>query len=192
MEKNSREFENRPMRRQSKELRDEVKISYLLKKTRTGFLGLVDEEGTYVVPLNYVWYKDNIYFHGSNEGRKYDALLKGETYCFTVIDDYGTIADPIPANIGTAYTSAMVFGKVEMVADLEEAKQAMEAMLNKYVPGYFDTELSKKHLERYRSSMGSPTVVYRIIPDRITAKEVSESFDNLYLPGRKQQDDLKR
>lgn len=190
MEKMHSEHLYRPIRRKSKELKDEVKMKYLLNKSRVGYLGLADDEGTYVVPLNYVWYEDKIYFHGSNEGRKYDALLKGDTYCFTVVEDYGTVADPIPAHIGTAYTSVMAFGKIEMVADLEEARSAMQAMLDKYVPGYFSAELSKKHLETYRSSMGSPTIVYRLSPDRITAKEDSASLERLYFSGRKQADNL--
>ena len=176
----------RPIRRHTKELTDQKKIEYILNKTSVGYLGLVDEEGTYVVPLNYVWYEDKIYFHGSNQGRKYDALLNNHTYCFTAAEEYGTVANPVPAHTGTAYTSVMVFGKIKIVTDLEEAVSAMQAVLDKYVPGYYSSKLAKKHLEEYRSSLGSPTIVHCLIPERISAKEAIASYEDMYFPGSKQ------
>ncbi|WP_458413734.1 hypothetical protein ACNQFZ_02205 [Schinkia sp. CFF1] len=43
------------MRRILKEVKDENKINNLLSSAKVGYLGLQDEEGTYVVPLNFVW-----------------------------------------------------------------------------------------------------------------------------------------
>lgn len=47
-----------------------------------------------------------------------------------------------------------------------------------------------KHVEKYRSSMGSPTLVYRMVPEYMTAKEEIASYKDLYYPGRKKTDDL--
>ncbi|RAL20851.1 pyridoxamine 5'-phosphate oxidase family protein [Thermoflavimicrobium daqui] len=182
----------RPLRRAMKEVTDSKRIEQLLERTRVGYLGLYDEEGTYVVPLNFVWWDGKIYFHGSHEGRKIDALKKDETYCFTVAEDLGTVTSTIPAKTGTAYFSVMAFGKIEKVASLEEATDALEAMLNKYVPGYFLSKLSQTHVEKYRSGMGSPTVVYKLIPKHISAKEDPVQEENMYYTGRTQMDDLRK
>jgi nitroimidazol reductase NimA-like FMN-containing flavoprotein (pyridoxamine 5'-phosphate oxidase superfamily) len=54
-----------------------------------GYLGLFDEEGTYVVPLNFVWLDEKIYFHGSEQGRKIDAIQKDHRVCFSISQDFG-------------------------------------------------------------------------------------------------------
>ncbi len=183
---------HREMRRSHKELKDEQKINDLLFTAKFGYLGLFDEEGTYVVPLNFVWKNKKIYFHGSEQGRKTEAIRTNSRVCFTVSEDLGTIADPIPANIGTAYTSVMVFGKVKLLDDLEEATDVLQAMLEKFVPGYFDQKLSQKHVDAYRSSMGSRTMVYCLDPDQITAKEAVAKQDEFFFPGRKQINDIRK
>ncbi|MFD0588102.1 pyridoxamine 5'-phosphate oxidase family protein [Paenibacillus sp. GCM10027627] len=156
-----------------RECTDEAKIETFLKSAQTGFLGLSDGEGPYVVPLNFVWSKDRnaFYFHGAEEGRKMTMMQNNSQACLTLAEAYGTIPHPVPAHTDTAYMSVIVFGKMEEVNDLDEATDAMQAMLDKYVPGYYNTPLAKSHVERYRSSMGSRTAVFKLIAESRTAKE---------------------
>lgn len=183
---------HRAMRRNLKEVTEEGKMNDLLSKAKVGYLGLNDEEGTYVVPLNFVWKDKKIYFHGSEQGRKTDAIKTNKRVCFTVSDDRGTVANPAPANIGTDYISVMIFGRVRVIDSLNEATAALQVMLDKFVPGYFERELEGKYVDSYRSSLGSKTVVYCLEPDQITAKEDAAEKNKLFYPGRKQQDDLKK
>lgn len=173
------------MRRAQKNLEDPAQIDACLTASRTGFLGLQDENGTYVVPLNFVWHAGHIYFHGSQGGRKYEALETcTDTLCFTAIEDWGTIAHPVPAHTSTAYRSVMVFGCPERVFDLTEATAAMQAMLDKYVPGYYDKALASAHVDGYRSSLGSPTLVYRLTPVHISGKQIPYDEERMFYPGR--------
>ncbi|BAU27293.1 hypothetical protein DFP93_11310 [Aneurinibacillus soli] len=180
-----------PMRRSQKDLQDTAQIDACLTTSRTGFLGLQDENGTYVVPLNFTWYNGHIYFHGSQGGRKYETLnTNTSTLCFTVVEDWGTITHPVPAHTGTAYRSVMVFGCPERVIDLTEATAAMQAMLDKYVPGYYNNALASAHVDGYRSSMGSPTLVYRLTPVHISGKLVPRSEEHMFYPGRTVESDV--
>lgn len=181
-----------PMRRALKELKDEIKMNDFLSSAKVGYLGLHDQEGMYVVPLNFVWKDGKIYFHGSEQGRKADAIKSKQRVCFTISEDKGTVANPVPANIGTAYMSVMVFGKIYRLDDLTEKTAALQAMLSKFVPGYFEQKLSPMHVDSYVSSLGSKTVVYCLEPDQITAKEDTAEQEQLFYPGRKQVDDLKK
>lgn len=174
-----------PVRLQKRACSDEVKINEFLVHARTGFLGLTDGDLPYVVPLNFVWWKDAIYFHGASEGRKMAILEKNAKCCFTISEEYGSITSPIPAHTDTAYMSVMLFGSVELLTDLDEATAAMQHMLDKYVPGYYDTPLARSHLDKYRSSLGSRTAVMRLKPDSISAKENERQEDQMYFPGRK-------
>ncbi|MFY0762463.1 pyridoxamine 5'-phosphate oxidase family protein [Metabacillus dongyingensis] len=46
------------------------KIQHFLEHAQTEFLGLSSEDVPYVIPLNFVWLNDAIYFHGVEEGCK--------------------------------------------------------------------------------------------------------------------------
>lgn len=190
IEKYLNSAEGRPLRRLDKSVKDVARIHDLLTTTRIGYLGLYDKEGAYTVPLNFTWYNNKIYFHGSNQGRKMDAILNPITVCFTVAQDYGTITHPVPAETGTSYFSAMIFGHVHVVENLDEATSVLQSMLEKYVPGYFSNPLPKKHVERYRSGAGAHTTVCRLEPIKITAKEDIAGMEQLFYPGRKQEHDI--
>ncbi|PLR97744.1 pyridoxamine 5'-phosphate oxidase family protein [Bacillus sp. T33-2] len=159
------------MRQQKMECTHSAKINQFLSQARTGLLGLADGDFPYVIPLNYVWWDSKIYFHGASEGRKTEVLTANPNACFTVCEEYGTIANPVPAKTDTAYFSVLLFGKALPVTDLIEATAAMQQMLHKYVPGYYSQPLPSAHVEKYRSSLDSKTRVYAIAPDSITAKE---------------------
>lgn len=178
------------IRYKNNECTDQEKINRFLTKTRIGFLGLASRDMPYVVPLNYVWFDGKIYFHGAAEGRKVDVIKENNDVCFTVCEEYGTLVSPIPAHTSTAYMSAMVFGKIEPVTDLEEATLAMQKMLDKYVPGYHKSPLAKNHVKNYRSSLGSKTVVYRITASQVTAKEEKPDEEKLFYEGRSVEDDV--
>lgn len=150
---------------------DQQKIHTLLSEMQTGYLGLSSGDMPYIVPLNYVWQDGNIYFHGANEGRKVDIIQKNANATFVVCDSYGTMVNPVPAETDTAYLSVMLFGKIEMVTNLSEATSIMQQLLDKYVPGYYEKTLSKQHVEKYRSSLGGKTEIFKLVPSNITAKE---------------------
>jgi nitroimidazol reductase NimA-like FMN-containing flavoprotein (pyridoxamine 5'-phosphate oxidase superfamily) len=177
------------MRRSMLECNDEAKISSFLSSALTGYLGLADDNEPYVVPLNFVWWNGAIYVHGAEEGRKMEMLKKNSRVCFTVSENFGTMVHPVPAKTDTGYMSVMLFGEASIVHDLDEATEAMQQLLDKYVPGYFSSPLSKHHVESYRSSMGSRTVVIKIIPDIITAKEKPLNEQRKFYEGRTIKDD---
>lgn len=163
---------------------DQQKIHTLLGKTQTGFLGLSSEDMPYIVPLNYVWHDGNVYFHGANEGRKVDIIRDNANATFVVCESYGTMVNPVPADTDTAYLSVMLFGKMEMVTELAEATSIMQLLLDKYVPGYYEASLSQKHVEKYRSSLGGKTVIYKLVTSKITAKENILVESMAYYAGR--------
>ncbi len=163
---------------------DGKQIKQFLEGAQTAFLGLVDQHMPYVIPLNYVYKDGSFYFHGANEGRKIDILTTNQNACITISENYGTMVDPIPALTDTAYISVVANGLVEFVTDLNEATAAMQAMLDKYVPDYYQVPLSKKHIEKYQSSLGSATLVLKVKPSSITAKENKLNKQMQYYAGR--------
>ncbi|ANY69906.1 pyridoxamine 5-phosphate oxidase [Paenibacillus sp. BIHB 4019] len=164
-----------------REVLDSDKIEAFLHKARIGHLGMVDGQLPYVVPLNFVWAKGKLYFHGATGGRRNQVMSANPEVCFTVCEEYGTITDPVPAKTDTAYMSVMIFGKAELIDDLDEATYMLQEMLHKYVPGYYNRPLSKQHVDKYRSAIfNSPVQVYRVDPYHITAKENPIEEEKMY------------
>jgi len=146
-----------PIRNEKRTCTDTGKIQHFLEHAQTGFLGLSSEDVPYVIPLNFVWLNDAIYFHGAEEGRKVTYIENNPLACFTVSENYGTITSPIPAKTDTAYMSVVIEGSLVRLTEINEATQAMQVMLDKYVPGYYDRPLGQPHLEGYVSLLGSKT-----------------------------------
>lgn len=174
------------VRYKTRECLDQEKINQCLSTARIGHLGLADGNLPYVIPLNYVWMDDRLYFHGAGDGRRNKVIAENPEICFTVCEEYGTITNPVPAKTDTAYMSVMVFGKAEPVTDLDEATSMLQKLMDKYVPGYYNRPLSKQHVDKYRSAVfGGPVKVYRVIPYHVTAKESPVEADKMYSPGMK-------
>lgn len=159
------------MRKHMLACHDQEKIDCFLQQMHVGFLGLSDSDGLYVVPVNFIWHEGKIYLHGAEAGRKAKIMSGGAPACFTVCEEQAIMTDPVPAHTSTAYMSVMLFGRVQPIDDLHERTEVMQQMLNKYVPGYFRRPLASSHVEKYRSKLGSRTVVYCLSPDVLTAKE---------------------
>lgn len=178
------------IRQEKLECKDNQRIEQFLSEARMGFLGLTDGEVPYVVPLNFVMMNEAVYFHGAAHGRKIDLIQANPNCCFTVSEEYGTMVSPIPAKTDTAYMSVMLLGALEAVTDLKEATAAMQAMLDKYVPGYYNSGLSQSHVEKYRSSLGSYTQVFRLVASVRTAKENRLNPQLSFYSGRKVEMDI--
>lgn len=118
-----------------------------------------------------------------------DMLHENSNVCFTVSEQYGTMVHLIPAKTDTAYMSVVLFGTASMITDLDEATSAMQSLLDKYVPGYYSSPLHKTHVEKYRSSLGSKTVVFKVQPIEITAKENMLNHSMKFEYGRTVQED---
>lgn len=158
---------------------EQDKIDAFLKQAPTGVLGMIDDIYPYAVPVNFIWKEGCIYIHGMGSGKRERILSRNPPVCFTVFEEQGTVTDPMPCHADTAYMSVMLFGRAEKVTDFTEAAAALQVLLDKYMPGYYNAPLTSTLIEKYRSSHdGNAVSVYRIMPSAITAKE------NAVEPGR--------
>ena len=77
------------MRRKDKELTDSKEIEGIVKKATVCRLGLMDEDEAYIVPVNFGYEKNAIYFHSALKGRKIELIKKKEKVCFEIEADVG-------------------------------------------------------------------------------------------------------
>lgn len=120
----------REMRRKKQLLSNKENIE-LLEKGTSGVLALLgDNEYPYAVPVSYVYDNSRIYFHGAKAGHKIDAIRKCSKASFCVI-----ARDEIfPEKYTTIFKSVIVFGKIRILEDENEMREAVERLAVKYHP----------------------------------------------------------
>lgn len=160
------------IRYKSRSITDRDTMEAFLKTARIGVVGIQGDEYPYSVPVNYIWHTGALYFHSMGSGKKYDLLLKERKVSFTVFEEYGTVKDKVPCHADTAYRSIMIFGTVILVKDYEESAQVLNCIVEKYMPEFYKSRISKALAENYRSSHDKKAVaVFKIIPEVLTGKE---------------------
>lgn len=156
-------------------------IEEFLTKARTGVIGISGDQYPYCVPVNYVWKNGAVYFHGLGSGKKVRLLKENPAVSFTVYEEFGTVKDPMPCNADTSYRSVMLFGHVEKVEDFDESAEVLQAIVDKFMPGFYQNKISSQLVEKYRSSHDNKAVaVYKIIPVDKTAKENVTEKENIF------------
>jgi nitroimidazol reductase NimA-like FMN-containing flavoprotein (pyridoxamine 5'-phosphate oxidase superfamily) len=128
----------RTLRRINQALDDQT-CRRILQEGRRGVLALHgDDDYAYAVPLNYSYDETLkcIYFHGSSEGHKIDAIRRNNRVSFNVL------SDPIreEGKWWNAFDSVTVFGTIEMITDQKEKRKALYAIGRKYFPESEDVD----------------------------------------------------
>lgn len=155
----------RPIRRKKSEI-DTAAAEELLRSARRGVLAVNGDDGyPYAVPVNYFYDRDaqKIYFHGSREGHKTDALRKCDKVCFTV---YGneTVKDESWAPY---MQSAVAFGRCRMLEPGEETSARLKQFAMKYYP-------SERLADETIARSGKIVQLFEIEIEHLTGKEVQE------------------
>ena len=120
----------REMRRKRQLLSKEKSLA-ILEKMTCGVLALHGDDGyPYAVPISYVLHEDRIYFHSALSGHKIDAINGNEKASFCVIEK----DEIIPEKYTTYFRSVIVFGKVHILQNEDEKREAIEILAAKYSP----------------------------------------------------------
>jgi nitroimidazol reductase NimA-like FMN-containing flavoprotein (pyridoxamine 5'-phosphate oxidase superfamily) len=114
----------------------------------------------YIVPVSFGYEDGTLFFHCSAEGKKIDILRKNNAVCVEFdIDQEITKADRA-CQWGIKYRSVIGFGRAFFVADEQEKRRALDAIVAHYGGGPQD--YPKATLEK--------TMVVRIEIQSATAK----------------------
>jgi len=134
------------MRRSTREIKDKKELESIIQRAQVCRIGLSEDNVPYVVPMNF-GYKDNcLYFHCAKAGKKIDVIRQNNKVCFEMDIDQ-TIVKPEgrPCGYSTKYRSVIGFGKAFLVDDLEEKAMALNIVTQHYSGGFY--QFSEKELE---------------------------------------------
>ena len=105
----------------------------ILKNGTSGTLAVLGDEGyPYAVPLSYVNTEKAIFFHCAGSGHKLDAVRSYEKASFCVIAQ----DDILPEKYTTRFRSVIAFGRVRILENVQEKRDALLLLAEKYNPGH--------------------------------------------------------
>lgn len=137
----------RDMRRKKQMLSDNETIE-ILKNGSSGVLALLgDDEYPYAVPMSYVYDDFKLYFHGAKHGHKIEAIKKYNKASFCVMDQDKIV----PEEYTTYFRSAIVFGKIRLLEDENEIKEAINTLALKYYPQGDETHRNQEITKEWKA-----------------------------------------
>lgn len=176
------------MRRSEFEVTDPQAIESVLGECEYGVLSILSQGEPYGVAVNFAFHEGVLYFHGSREGRKADAIGKGANVAFLVVKPYAYIpsyfSDTRAAYPATQFfASVHISGEAVLVEDNGEKAFGLTAMMEKMQPeGQYDPIDADNPI--YAKAM-EQTGVYKIVPKVMTLKVkagqnlLKERYDSL-------------
>ena len=154
----------------------------VLESLPVGRLAVATKGGPYVVPVNYLFFEDCIYFHSGLSGRKMEALRDDARVCFLVDEVGPQIIWDEACGIGQIYKSVVCFGRAEFLEASNEKKRILEKMIQKYVPsGYPVSPMENRNIDM--------TAVVKIVIESMTGKTSELPPSYTVLPNRFQKSD---
>lgn len=118
---------------------DRATIDAILDEALIAHLGIVDERGQpFVIPTLHARSGDLVYCHGSSASRTLRALAAGAPACLTVSLIDGLVLARSAMHHSANYRSAMLIGRARVVAEPEEKRAALRAVVEHIVPGRWD------------------------------------------------------
>jgi len=150
------------MRRSDKEITDKVLLEEILEKAITCRIGMCDGDIPYVVPVNFSYKDECIYFHSAKTGKKLDIIKENNNICFEIDIDNELVQQEKICNWGCKYYSIIGFGKAYLIEDNENKRNAMDVISGHY-SGKEKHEFSEEALNR--------VVVIKIEIESMTGKK---------------------
>ncbi len=120
------------MRREDKEIRDKKEIESIIEKATVCRVAFSENDVPYIVPLNFGYKDDCLYFHSAADGKKIDIIKQNNQVCFEVDIDQEVVKSETPCNWEMKYRSVIGFGKASFVDHLEEKRRALNIIMEHY------------------------------------------------------------
>ena len=120
------------MRKKDKEIKDKNTIESIIKRATVCRIGLSENNVPYIVPLNFGYENNCLYFHSAKEGKKIDMIRKNNSVCFEIDMDTELVEAENACGWGMKYYSIIGFGKAFLVDDFDEKRKALDIIMEHY------------------------------------------------------------
>jgi uncharacterized protein len=124
------------IRRADRAVTDEAWIRAALHRAPFGVLAMAHDGQPYAVTRNFAYDEraHAIYTHGATKGRTYDNVQADGRVCFSVSEMGRLLPAGRATGFGVEYSGVVVFGRISLVTDADEAGRGLQLLLDKYFP----------------------------------------------------------
>lgn len=120
------------MRRKDKAIIDRGELEEIIDKAAVCRIAYVRGGVPYIVPVNF-GYEDNcLYFHSATEGHKIDSLKINNQVCFEMETDVELIEASVACQWTTKYRSVIGHGRVAFIKEIEAKRKALAIITRHY------------------------------------------------------------
>ncbi len=149
------------MRRKDKEITDKKEMEQIFNEAKVCRIGIFDGKKPYIVPMNF-GYKDNtIYFHSASSGKKIELLKQSPGICFEIDIPASVVTAKEACNWTMGYRSLMGEGKAVFIEGSENKAKALNIIMEHY---------SENNKWNFDSKMVESIAVFKIEIEHISAK----------------------
>jgi len=103
----------------------------LLRRAEVLRLGIADDDGPYVVPLNFGYEDGRLYVHGPLKGRRIEAVADGARVCFEA-DECEIVRSERPCGFTARFASVIGYGTARLLGPAEEKRRGLGAIMRHY------------------------------------------------------------
>ena len=123
------------MRRKEREITDIEEIEQVIKKAKVCRLGLVANDGVYIVPVCFGYDRNSLFFHSAPEGRKVELIKKNNKICFEIDTDVAVVNAEKPCGWTMKYRSVIGKGRACILERNEEKVHGLSLIMKQYSEG---------------------------------------------------------
>ena len=104
----------------------------IISKANVCRLGLSVDNIPYIVPLNF-GYRDNcLYFHTPKVGKKMDMIKTNSRVCFEMDIDHEVVRAENPCDSSMKFRSVIGYGRASLLDEIEEKRRALDIIVEHY------------------------------------------------------------
>lgn len=118
-------------------------VEDLLERSQDCVLATQGSDGfPYAIPMNFVYYNDEIYMHGLPKGQKIDNIKLNSKVCVEVHEMLGLlyedidVACDVACDVNVKYNSAIILGYASLLTDIGAKREILNRVVNKYTPQF--------------------------------------------------------
>ena len=124
------------MRRADREIREFDGMLAVADACDCCRLGLLDDAGAYIVPLNFGYEAEGekltLYFHGAGQGKKIDLIREQKSASFEMDTRHALVEGETACAYSYRYQSVMGRGRIRLIEEYEEKVHGLQAIMAHY------------------------------------------------------------
>jgi nitroimidazol reductase NimA-like FMN-containing flavoprotein (pyridoxamine 5'-phosphate oxidase superfamily) len=116
--------------------KDDAWIKAFLERAEFGTMATALGDQPFLVTRNFAYDKaaHAIYMHGAKKGRTYESAVDMPQVCFSASEAGRLLPGKRAMDLGTEFSGVVLFGRLQVVDGLAEARDGLQLLCDKYFP----------------------------------------------------------